>query len=941
MPQEGFKRKLTAILSADVIGYSRLMRDDEEDTVRDLAANRVLISKIIQQNNGRVVDSPGDNILAEFASVVDAVNGAIKIHDEIRKNNIDIPADRRMEFRIGINLGDVIEEEERIYGDGVNIAARVERLAAGGGIAISGTVYEHIKQKLSLGYHYLGEQNVKNISEPVRVYRLLTEPADAGKMIGEEKTKAAKWLWVSSAAIALILLVIGVFAIWDYYFHPSFEPASEEMMAFPLPDKPSVAVMAFDNLSGDPEQDLFCDSIAENIITQLSRIHSLFVISHGSSFSFKGKNVKVLQVSQELGVRYLLKGSVQGSGERLRITAQLIDAINGRHLWAEKYDREPKDLFAIQDEITNKVVMELAGQLTEGEMSRLEWQLTKNTEAFNYWIRARGLFRRFQREENFKARQLLKKAVELDPEFSAAYSLIGWSYAMSAEYGWSENPALDLKKVEELLKKAVEVDASNTNFDKYNLWGFLYLIKREYNQAIEQGKLSIKMAPGIADSHAILANSLLYAGQPEEAIMEMKKAMRLAPFYPSWFLKCVGQAYLLTGRYEEAILAFKEYIERPYSTGGHVWLAIAYSSIGKEDRAQVEAERVLKSKPTFSLKEWGGYNRQLYKDAEVVDRFLGFARNAGLPEYPPPKLPDRPSIAVLPFDNLSNEPEQEYFSDGLTDEIITTLSKSPRLFVIARESVFSYKAKQIQIYKVSRELGVRYVLEGSVRKSEDRLRITAQLIDAITGQSLWSERFEKPLGEIFAIQDEITLSILRALQVKLSEGEQARLIGKKTENLDAYLKAIQAQEQFFQMNRQGSMRAKELAKESIDLDPSYAFPYTTLANAHMLDVWFKFSKSPVESMKLAVDAAEKALIMNDSDPVIYSTLTNLYVMQRQYDKAISSARQAIELSPGGARAHISMGYALFFSCRFEEAIPFFEQAIRLNPYPPGVYFRSS
>jgi adenylate cyclase len=536
MVSEGFKRKLTAILSADVIGYSRLMRDDEEATVRDIAAHRVLISDIVQQHHGRVVDSPGDNVLAEFASVVDAVNGAIKIQDSIRKSNEGIPKNRGMEFRIGINLGDVIEEEERIYGDGVNIAARVEGLAAAGGISISGTVYEHIKDKMSLGYHYLGEQNVKNIPEPILVYRLLCKPEDAGKMIGKEKPKAGKWHWVTFGALALVIVVTGVLVFWNYYLRPIEKPAVVEKMAFPLPEKPS--------------------------------------------------------------------------------------------------------------------------------------------------------------------------------------------------------------------------------------------------------------------------------------------------------------------------------------------------------------------------------------------------------------------IAVLPFDNLSNDSEQEYFSDGLTDEIITTLSKIPRLFVIARESVFSYKAKQVQINKVSRELGVRYVLEGSVRKSVDRLRITAQLIDVNTREPLWSERFEKPIGEIFAIQDEITLSILRALQVKLSEGEQALLIGKKTKNLDAYLKAIQAQEQFFQMNRQGSMRAKELAKESIDLDPSYAFPYTTLANAHMLDVWFKFSKSPGESMKLATDAAEKALTLNDSDPAIYSTLTNLYVMQRQYDKAITSAGQAIELSPGGARAHVSMGYALYFSCRFREAIPFFEQAIRLNPYPPGLYFRS-
>ena len=252
MTQEGFKRKLTAILSADVVGYSRLMRDDEEATVRDIAAHRILINEIIQQHHGRVIDSPGDNILAEFASVVDAVNGAIKIQDGIKKSNTDTPKDRRMEFRIGINLGDVIEEEERIYGDGVNIAARVEGLAAGGGIAISGTVYEHIKEKLSLGYHYLGEQEVKNISEPVRVYRLLTEPADAGKLIGEKPSKPKTLRWAASGVIALIVAVVGAFVVWNFYFRPSFEPASVENMAFPLPEKPSIAVLPFDNMSGDP-----------------------------------------------------------------------------------------------------------------------------------------------------------------------------------------------------------------------------------------------------------------------------------------------------------------------------------------------------------------------------------------------------------------------------------------------------------------------------------------------------------------------------------------------------------------------------------------------------------------------------------------------------------------------------------------------------------------
>jgi TolB-like protein/class 3 adenylate cyclase len=331
MADEGFKRKLAAILSADVIGYSRLMRDDEEATVRDIAAHRVLISDIIQQHNGRVVDSPGDNILAEFASVVDAVNAAIKIQQEIKRSNADTSPDRRMEFRIGINLGDVIEEEQRIYGDGVNIAARVEGLAAAGGISISGTVYEHIKDKLSLGYHYLGEQDVKNISEPVRVYRLLTGPEDAGKLIGAEKRSSkSRWLWVAAAAVLVVVVGLGIRQF--YMRRPAVEPASVEKMAYPLPDKPSIAVLPFDNMSGDPEQEFFSDGLVEEIITALSSVPELFVIARNSTFIYKGKPVKVQQISEELGVQYVLEGSVRKSGEKVRITAQLIDALKGHHL---------------------------------------------------------------------------------------------------------------------------------------------------------------------------------------------------------------------------------------------------------------------------------------------------------------------------------------------------------------------------------------------------------------------------------------------------------------------------------------------------------------------------------------------------------------------------------------------------------------------------------
>ena len=342
MTQEGYKRKLTAILSADVEGYSRLMGEDEDATIRTLTSYRELMSTLIQKHRGRVVDSPGDNLLAEFGSVVDAVRCAVEIQEELRVRNAELPENRRMHFCIGINLGDVVQEEERIYGDGINIAARVEGLAEGGGICISGTVYDSIKNKLSLTYESLGEHTVKNIKEPVRVYRMRVGPEAA------VKTGPRRWQKAALAALVVLIVAVGAWAIWNFYFRPpSMEVVSVEKMAFPLPDKPSIAVLPFVNLSGDPTQEYFSDGLTEEIITTLSKVIDLFVVARQSTFSYKGKPVKVQQVAEELGVRYVLEGSVRKAENRVRITAQLIDVLTGHHLWAEGYDRELKDILAL------------------------------------------------------------------------------------------------------------------------------------------------------------------------------------------------------------------------------------------------------------------------------------------------------------------------------------------------------------------------------------------------------------------------------------------------------------------------------------------------------------------------------------------------------------------------------------------------------------------
>jgi adenylate cyclase len=420
MTAEKFKRKLTAILSADVKGYSRLMGADEEATVRTLQEYKEVMASSIEHHRGRIVGTAGDSVLAEFASVVDAVQCAVEIQQVLRAKNALLPENCRMEFRIGINLGDVIEEGDTIYGDGVNIAARLESLAEPGGICISGSAYEQIENKLPLRYDYLGEHEVKNIVKPVRVYRARIE-AEAAPSRARGDRKPGKKLF-SPTALGIGVIVVGVVALvlWQFILRPARPPmevASKERMAYQLPDQPSIAVLPFVNMSGDPKQEFFSDGITESIITALSKIPRLLVIARNSTFTYKGKPVKIKQVSEELGVRYVLEGSVQRSGDRVRIEAQLIDALSGHHIWAERYERELKDPFGMQDEVTLKILKAMQVNLTEGESAALiqKWNCSENLECYLKFLEAQNYVSRQTIEGNTLARRKAEEVLALCP----------------------------------------------------------------------------------------------------------------------------------------------------------------------------------------------------------------------------------------------------------------------------------------------------------------------------------------------------------------------------------------------------------------------------------------------------------------------------------------------------------------------------------------------
>ena len=602
MAEERIQRRLAAILAADVVGYGRLVREDEEGT---LAAVRSDITEAFDPNvtahNGRIFKTMGDGLLVEFASVVDSVRCAVEVQRTLADRNADRPEDRKIDFRIGVNLGDVVVEGDDLHGDGVNIAARLEGLADPGGIFISGTAFDQIQKNVDVGYEYLGEREVKNIADPIRVYRVLTGPDDAGKLIGVTKRSTGPWKWPAIAAAALVVLATAGIAWWQPWA-PETEPASIDKMAFKLPDKPSIAVLPFTNMSDDKAQEYFADGITEDIITDLSKVSGLFVIARNSTFTYKGKAVKVKKVAQDLGVRYVLEGSVRRSGDKIRITAQLIDAVKGHHLWAERYDRDAESVFAIQDEIAAKVAAELAVTLKTDEQGRLFRRHTNNLEAYETYLRARRLVGPTRdASRRSKRKRLLERVIELDPGFAAAYAQLSLNLALEVRMGQSASPKADVQRLLRLAQKAVATDESYAG--SYVALGTAHLMKREHDKAVAAAQEAVRLEPSFATGHAFLGTYLHWAGRGDEAIESMKTAMRLEPNatgnVPLRNATFLGYAYFTAGRYDDAISTldrnYEAYVRR--ASPGLAFLAAAYTATGQDEKAHTVMKAFLDKKP--------------------------------------------------------------------------------------------------------------------------------------------------------------------------------------------------------------------------------------------------------------------------------------------------------------------------------------------------------
>ena len=596
MSSSGLRQRLAAILAADAAGYSRLMAADERATVEALDAARAVFRSQIEAFQGRVIDMAGDSVLAVFDLASGATSAARAIQEQLEAASRGRPAERRMRFRIGVHLGEIIEKADgTVYGDGVNVAARIQGLAEPGGVALSDEAHRLVRDRLPLDWRDAGEHTVKNIARPVRI-----------------------WCWSPGPAPAASPAVTPV-------------PPAEGSRALPLPDKPSIAVLAFQNMSGDPEQEYFSDGITEDIITNLSKYRGFFVIARNSSFTYKGPAVDVTRVGRELGVRYVLEGSVRKAGRRVRITAQLVDATSGSHLWAEKYDRDLTDLFATQDEITREIVGSLAPQMLDTEMQRARRKDPQALDAWELAIRAQWHLARLTREDNAEALRLATESTRLNPGTTAGLNIAAFAHIYQAVYGWSASPAQSFVAAHEAARRAVAIDARDEVAQ--TALGSTEVFMGQHDSAVARLRDAVELNPNFTWAHGDLGMALAFAGKAEEAMGPFNEAVRLSPRDPFCFLwfYLLGLATFLAGRSGEAL----EHLERslrlnPSVPGPYRIRAACLSELGRMEEARAALAEFLRFVPGASI---ASMRAQVpLKNPDDFDRYAGALRRIGLPE---------------------------------------------------------------------------------------------------------------------------------------------------------------------------------------------------------------------------------------------------------------------------------------------------------------------
>ncbi|MFT5663031.1 MAG: adenylate cyclase [Gammaproteobacteria bacterium] len=899
MSERPVNRKLTSVFYADIAGYSRLTRQDEVGTHHQVMSVLDHASKAIKDGGGTVLRYSGDAILAEFHSVVAATETAVTIQTELSTRNTDKSDDDKIQIRIGINLGEVMQDRGEIFGDGVNLAARLEAAAQPGGICISSFVYEQISGKVDFDFVDGGEESFKNIDKLIRVYR----------------------------------------------WHPSITAQSAPVKKSIAQQKPSIAILPFTNMSDDVSQEHFCDGITEDIITALSRNRWYNVTARNSTFAYKGQSPDVRAVASALGVGYVLEGGVRKSGDRVRITAQLIDATTGNHVWAEQFNRLVEDEFDVQDEIAHRVASILGERIWQDIARNLANKSPDTYGPYENTFLGIELIHRIDPDEITRGKEYLLTALAVDSEFSHAH--MGLGFCRLIEWAFWDDSSGDA--LEQAYQHALKLkDLAPDDAQTYRLLSRVFTGKKLYDEAQRCVERAMKINPDDGDIIGNKALFFLYSGEPQEAITWFDKVLELHAQTPHTldimlYWKSLAQFMLMD--YSTAISTLKSITGLDYIKD--LLIAACCAKLNQRDEAQTAAQNVLRIRPNLRVSDIGlcDYFRnekdmRHLRDALYIAGIPGEAPTASATaEIAPLSLLDKPSIAVLPFVNMSNDLEQEYFADGISEDIITALSHIKQWFVVARNSSFVYKGRNVDIREIAKTLGVRYVLEGSVRKGGNKLRITGQLIEAESGTHLWAGKYDGDLDDVFDLQDKITESVVGAIEPSLRIAEIERSKRKPPKDIGAYDLYLQALPQLYAMKSDKNEQALDLLHKAIELDPNYAPALAYLGWGYEERITRNWGDYSDDDVKTASTLAHRAIEADRDDAHALALAGFVLVMiPRDYEQGLQAVRRARELNPNIAFVNFIIGASLIVSGNPSEGLICVENAIRVSPGDSGAFF---
>jgi len=936
MAENVVRQRLAAILAADVAGYSRLMGDDERATIDAINQCRAIFREHIEANGGRVVDMAGDSVLAIFDTAIGAFTTAMAAQESLAALNTDIPDDRRMAWRIGVNLGDIHEQDDgTVYGDGVNVAARLEGLAEPGGICVSGKVRDELRGKIDRSFADLGEHEVKNIAEPVRAYRVLAE----GEVMPRAPGRARR-LAIAGAAAVVVALIVAM--LWPGDHHqspPEVATAEPEDPILALPSGPSIAVLPFDNMSGDPEQEYFADGIAEDLITKLSRFPDYLVIARNTTFQYKGQAVDVREVGRELGARFVVEGSVRRSADTIRITVQLIDVETEGHLWADSFDREltAENIFAVQDEITEQLAGTIGDTFGIISLSGYEGSKVKGTaslSAYECVLGAHGYYASGAGPaEHARVRECLEQAVENSPNYADAWAWLAAMYRDEYMFDFNTRPN-PLERAEQAARRSIELQHDNQ--EGHLVLAHVYFFQHDLDAFRVQADKMLAINPNSADALASMAYTFVQAGDWERAIAMVEKAIRLNPNYPPWFHWVFYWDDFNKGEYQAALARIKKGPIRGYFLN-FALLAAVHGKLKNQLEAQKAIEELRSLHPTYSLGSFREYSEKWNYPEHLMEAMVDGLRKAGLPDTPP--SPSRPVIAVLPFNDMSEDADHQFFADGIAEDIITRLARFPDIGVIARNSSFQYKGESVDVRTVAEELGATYVLEGSVRRSENDIRVIAQLLDATDGTHLWAETYDRDLsaGSVFEIQDDITERVVGAIASADSIITMAVVeasAGKAPADLASYECVMRAMDYWRVITPDAHLAARTCLERVISEEPDYAQAYVVLAAITTDELLFGYNPQPemAPALDRALRYAERAIDLDTTSGWSHWALARVLYFRHDLGGFRSEAERAVELAPNEAMLLAGAGVNLCYSGSWERGFELMERAIELNPH---------